>query len=604
MTAIHHEVVPHDPAAHRFHVTLTVPEPGPDGTQLRLPSWIPGSYTIRDFARHIIAPTARDERGPVALHRHDKDTWRAEAAQGPLVVTYEVYAWELTVRTAHLDQTHGFFNGTSLLLSVVGQENRPHRLTLSAGDDPACAGWRVATTLPRVSGSAWDFGTFEADSYDALVDHPVEMGTFDLVRFEARGVVHHIAVTGSHRGDLDRLARDVQAICETHLDFFGAPAPVQTYLFQLTVVGDGYGGLEHRASTALIAKRDDLPFAGMDKPTDGYANLLGLFSHEYFHTWNVKRIKPAAFVPYDYNTENHTTLLWAFEGITSYYDDLGCLRAGRIDTRRWLTQLGRTITRVRRAPGLDIHPLVDSSFDAWTKLYKSDENSPNVQVSYYSKGALAALALDLRLRRDSDERVGLDEVMAALWTRYGDGSGVPEDGVEALVAEVSGLDLAGFFDQTLRGTGRLPLEELLAWVGLTLKARPATGPDDRGGTAPKSDAPAHPSELGATLAAHKHGVKLSTVRPGGAAHQAGLSAGDVLVAVDHLKADKKRLATWLDRTPPGTAWTVHAFRRDELRVAELTLQPRRADTWYLELDEAADSATVARRNRWLRVPAS
>jgi len=457
------------------------------------------------------------------------------------------------------------------------------------------------TTLPRTQGEAWGFGTFEADTYDALVDHPVEMGTFDLVGFEARGVPHHIAITGQHTGDLDRLARDVKAICETHLDFFGAPPPVDAYLFQLTVVGDGYGGLEHRASTALIAKRDDLPFAGMDKPTDGYANLLGLFSHEYFHTWNVKRIKPAAFVPYDYNTENHTTLLWAFEGITSYYDDLGCLRSGRIDTKAWLTQIGKTITRVRRAPGLDVHTLVDSSFDAWTKLYKADENSPNVQISYYSKGCLVALALDLHLRRATDEAVDLDQVMAAMWARWGDGSGVPEDGVEQLVAELSGLDLSEFFDTALRGTGPLPLEDGLAWMGVTLACRPAHGPDDRGGSGPKSGAPANPSELGATLAAHKQGVKLSTVRPGGAAHRAGLSAGDVIVAIDHLKADKKRLSTWLDRTAPGTRWTIHAFRRDELLRTELELTPRRADTWYLTLDDDADPATVERRQRWLGV---
>lgn len=596
--SVRYHVCPAAPAAHRFHVTVSIDAPDPV-QDLRLPAWIPGSYTIRDFARHLIDVRAEDVRGPVRLERVDSDTWRARGAQGVLTVSYAVYAWELTVRTAHLDRTHGFFNGTSLLLAAVGREDEPHALTLDPGPDPATASWRVATSLPRVDGAPWGWGTFEADSYDALVDHPVELGTFSLDTFDVAGVPHHLAVTGQHRGDLARLVRDVQAICAEHVAFFGGTPPMDGYLFLLTVVDDGYGGLEHRASTALIARRDDLPFDGMDAPTAGYSTLLGLFSHEYFHTWNVKRIKPAAFTPYDLSRRAHTTLLWAFEGITSYYDDLGVLRAGAIDTAAWLEGLGKTITRVRRAAGLAHQSLADSSFDAWTKLYKPDENTANVQISYYSKGSLAALALDLHLRRETDERVNLDDVMRALWARHGTGAGVPEDGVEALVAEVSGCDLSAFFDQLVRAPGDLPLEDLLAWAGLRLHARAATSPDDAGGKPGPDSPPATGAWLGARWRARDGLTTLDAVDPRGPACAAGLSAGDVLVSIDGLRATKGRVRTWLDRSHPGTPTEVLAFRRDELVRTEVTLGTRPADTWWVALDDA-DPAAAARRTRWLR----
>lgn len=595
--AITHHVTPHDPAAHRFEVTLTVPEPDPGGQVLRMATWIPGSYTLRHFARHVIAPVATCKGRPVALHRVDGHTWRAAPCEGPLTLTYQVYAWELTVRTAHLDGTHAFFNGTSLLMEPVGQGDRPQRLTLGPGPDPACAGWQVATSMPRVSGEPWGYGTFEAADWDELIDHPFELGTFEVRSFTAGGIPHHLAVTGPHDGDLDRLVADLVPICETHLGLFGDPAPIPSYLFLLTVTDTARGGLEHRASTALIARRRDLPFAGMSEPTEGYLDLLGLFSHEYFHTWNVKRIKPRAFVPYDLSGPTPTTLLWAFEGITSYYDDLGVLRAGRMTEAAWRKKLGQTLTRVRRAPGLKVQSLADSSFGAWTGLYMPDENTANVQISYYSKGSLVALALDLHLRRETEERISLDDVMRALWARYGDGRGVPEDGVEALIGEVSGLDLSGWFDRHIRGVGPSPLEEVLPWVGLTPRARPAHGPDDKGGTAGKGPTPTGAS-LGAAWASDPLGVKLTSVVPGGAAHRAGLSAHDRLLAADGLRLTPSALTRLLDRAEPGRAVQVHAFRRDVLSEHTLTLDPHPHDTWWIE-EIVTEGPEAERRRRWL-----
>lgn len=584
---VHYHVNPVDPAGHLFEVRLTIAEPDPAGQVLSMPAWIPGSYMIRDFARNVVSLCAEASGGAVAVEKQDKQTWRCAPSVGPLEVVYTVYAWDLSVRGAHLDRTHGYFNGTSLFLRVHGRDGEPSGVTLAAPADPACTGWEVATNLPREDAAEWGFGGYRAEDYEALIDHPVEMGTFERVAFEACGVPHAVVVTGRHRGDTERLARDLKPLCEYHIRFFGEPPPFERYLFLLTVVGSGYGGLEHRASCSLLAEREDLPRPGVEKVEEGYRELLGLCSHEYFHTWNVKRILPAAFQPFDLSQEVHTSLLWAFEGLTVYYESLGLVRAGLIDRDGFLELLGRTITRVLRGPGRFRQSVAESSFDAWTRFYKQDENAPNAIVSYYAKGALVGLALDLTLRRESGGARSLDDVMHALWERHGaTGDGVTPEDLEALVGEVAGRDMTAFFDTAVRGTGDLPLAELLAWTGVKLHMRPAESADDKGGTPPKGDG-AGPERvvLGARTADDPLGARLQLVVAGGAAHRAGLAAGDVVVAVDGLRATHGSLERLLARYAPGERANLHAFRRDELMAFEAELDAAPADTCYLSLPD-------------------
>ncbi len=590
-----------NPAAHLFSVELTVESPDPAGQLLRLPAWIPGSYMIREFAKNIIRISASDARGPVALTKLDKDSWQAAPASGPLVVVYEVYAWDLSVRTAHLDQTHGFFNGTSLFLAAVGQESGPHDVTVEPPADRTCADWEVATTLPRLDGAPWGFGRFQGADYDALLDHPFELGTFTRFTFTACGVPHHVAITGRHRTDAARLSVDLTRICEAQSTLFGDRPPFDQYLFLVMAVGEGYGGLEHRDSTALICRRDDLPLQGVGEVTEGYRDFLGLCSHEYFHAWNVKRIKPRAFVPYDLRREGHTTLLWAFEGLTSYFDDVGVLRAGCIDLDGYLELLGRTATAVWRTSGRRKQSLADSSFDAWTKYYRQDENSPNAIASYYQKGALVGLALDLTMRRASGDKVGLDDLMRGLWARYGDGSGVPEDGVEALANDLAGADLTGFFDAVIRGTQDPDLANLVGDLGLKMFTRPSNGDLDRGGRAGgASKGLATPGDLGVTVVRGGDGARLKHVHDGGAAQAAGLSADDVILAIDGLKVGGNDLTARVQSYPVGAAITVHAFRRDELSTFLVKLQPRAESTVWFEVDALASAEAIARRDRWIR----
>ena len=395
-------IVPTDPGLHLFEVTLTIARPAPDGQIVSLPAWIPGSYMIREFARNIVQIRAESEGRKLRLTKLDKHSWRAARCNGPLTLVYQVYAWDLSVRAAHLDHTHGFFNGTSVFLKVHGKETLPHVVDICPPEGEAFAHWRVATSLPEHKARRHRFGTYIAQDYDELIDHPVEMGEFTLIRFDAHGVPHEMAITGRVPNlDTERLAADLKAICEQQIALFEPTtkrAPMERYVFLTLAVGDGYGGLEHRASTALICSRADLPVKGHPQMTDGYRGFLGLCSHEYFHTWNVKRIKPAVFAPYDLAQENYTPLLWLFEGFTSYYDDLTLVRAGRIDAQAYLGLLAKTLNAVLRGSGRLKQSVADSSFDAWTKYYRQDENAPNAIVSYYQKGALVALLFDLTIR--------------------------------------------------------------------------------------------------------------------------------------------------------------------------------------------------------------
>jgi predicted metalloprotease with PDZ domain len=593
-TAIDYAIVPKDLAGHLFQVTLHIAHPAPDGQVLALPAWIPGSYMIREFSRNIVQIRAESNGKPVALTKLDKHSWQAAPVAGSLTLHYEVYAWDLSVRAAHLDQTHAFFNGTSVYLRVLGQEDAPHRVDIQRPLDPAAKSWRVATALPELKAKRYGFGSYIAANYDELIDHPVELGDFALATFKAHGVPHDIVITGRVPNlDMARLQADLKAICEAQIAFFEPKtrrAPVARYVFMTLAVGDGYGGLEHRASTALICARADLPTTATPKgkePGEGYLKFLGLCSHEYFHTWNVKRIKPAAFAPYDLQAETYTPLLWLFEGFTSYYDDLMLVRSGIIKEPAYFKMLSKTIASVLRGSGRTKQSVADSSFDAWGKYYRQDENAPNAIVSYYTKGSLIALAFDLTIRAKTGGKRSLDDVMQALWQRFGRdfyagaGRGVTDAEVEALFDEVSGLKLKSMFDRYVRGTQDLPLAKLYAPFGVKLA-------DERNGVKPALD-----------VSTGRDGAdcKLTQVHEGGAAHRAGLSAGDVLIAIDGLRVGAN-LDALLARYKVGDALTVHAFRRDELMTFALTVLGDRAPAITLT------STTEGKRAKGLQRPSA
>ncbi len=559
-----------------------------------LPVWIPGSYMIREFARNIVRISALSGNRRVALQKVDKHTWRAPPAK-QIELAYEVYAWDLSVRAAHLDETHGFFNGTSVFLLPIGLEHEPCTIDILPPAGKRYRNWRVATALAPAQGTRrLTFGTYEAASYDELIDCPVEMGDFQLGRFSVLDTPHEVVVTGRvPKLDMARLTADLAAVCETQVKMFeprSRKAPFDRFTFLTMALGDGYGGLEHRSSTALVTKREGLPFTGMTESTEAYRNFLGLASHEYFHAWNIKRIKPAAFVPYDLSRENHTRLLWAFEGFTSYYDDLLLTRAGLLSEAQYLNGLAKTLTTVTQRSSRLKQSVADSSFDAWIKYYRQDENAPNSVVSYYQKGSLVGLALDLSIRAQTKGRRSLDDVMRWWWKQWKTAGanyrGVDEGEIALAVEQATGLSLADDIDEWSEGTRDPDYAALFAPFDVNCARRPDV------------DA-AHFALLGVRAAATHGECKLTHVFDGSPAQAAGVSAGDVLVALGGLRVTPANLDALLARYATGDYLELVIFRRDELMRFEVKLATQPPYRFVLEVNQKSARAAQQLRRGWL-----
>ena len=600
MTTSHlYTIRPKDLGAHLYEVRLTVAAPDPAGQVFAIPAWIPGSYMIRDYAKHVVAIRAEADGRSLELQQLDKSRWQAASTERVLTLVAEIYAYDDSVRGAHLDNTHAYFNGPCVFPSVDGQENVECVLDIQAPDDSIGDGWRVATSMRRKDAQAYAYGTYVAADYAELIDHPVEIGDLAVGEFDVRGIPHAIAIRGRTRVDMARICHDLRTVCDQHMELLGEPLDFDRYLFLLHAPGKGYGGLEHRWSTSLVCSRDNLPQRGEEEISDGYRTFLGLASHEYFHLWNIKRLKPAVFTPYDLTNESYTQLMWVFEGITSYYDDLILIRAGLISTESYLELLGQIITRVIRSGGRHRQSVAESSFDAWTKFYKQDANATNAIVSYYAKGALIAATLDLKLRAESDGELSLDDVMRACWDRWGKGEeGMPEDGFESLCAEMVGDGLEDFFEAAIRGTGELPLQAMLATVGVDYHLRQALSRSDKGGKK-KSGKRLTPLWLGANLSSAGGKLTFSSVLNGGPAERAGIAPGDVVVALDGVALTAANCDRRLRSFRNGEKLELVVFRGDDLMTTRITLMDAPENTCYLSIVEEADLATVARRDDWL-----
>lgn len=641
-----------DLAGHRLHVRLRITEPNPIAQSVFLPTWIPGSYLIRDFARHVETFTAQNKHGTCDVTRPNTHSWVIHNSHGPIDIDIVIYAWDLSVRGAHIDQHHAFFNGTSVFLCVEGQEQRSCEVFLTA---PAQFNhWLAYTSMPTLikqrdsntssprsstglsaleqplrnpthldksqpeASQPHLLGQFHAPNYDALIDYPFEIGTPQTIKFTACGAQHQLVFTGHiPHLDLARVRADAQQICESQIKLFEpktqrAPfldsAPVYTFFTMVT--GDGYGGLEHRASTALITSRHSLPTLGQAEAPNAYNDFLGLLSHEYFHTWHVKRIKPHVFVPYDLTQANYTSLLWVFEGFTSYYDDLTLVRTGLLSEKTYLKRLGDTIASVMRQPGRLKQSVAQSSFEAWTKYYKQDENAPNAISSYYAKGSLVALCIDLSIRAATHNKRSLDDVMRYLWKHYGRDffhktqqpielstenvsklediasttinlkkqnlkalrtantdrekrissiyqSGLPEDDFAQAVHAATGVNLTKQINAWASGTVDLPLKKCLGFAGITMNWQAQD-------THASIDANIKPT------GAH---LTISHVFENGTAHRAGLSAHDILIAIDGLKvgATRDSFKLLMARYRPKDHVNMTVFRGDVLCTFKVTL---------------------------------
>lgn len=569
-----------------------------------LPNWIPGSYLIRDFSRNLGTVKAYLQNNEeVPIEKINSNTWHCDSHEQPLTLVYTVYAGDFSVRGAYiLDETTAFFNASSLCLQAHGFENEQHRIHLSA---PKNLKWRVATTL-TAEANAWDFGWYFAPNYDVLIDNPVQLGIFELLEFDVRGIPHYIAVFGKHcDADLNRLKLDVQKLCETHISLFGE-APFERYLFLLNLSKD-YGGLEHQCCSALQIQRDTLPIMGDASLSKGYITLLALFSHEYFHAWNVKRIRPECFTNYQLDNKCYTNSLWAFEGITSYYDELALVRAKIITKEQYFELLAQSVTRLLRNSGRAKQTLIESSYDAWIKFYQPNDNAINSQVSYYLKGSLAAWLFDMALRLQSQNARSLDDVMVQLWQEYGkENKGVKEKDIENIINQMANNQLTNLIHDALYTTKDLPLSDWLARVGLVLNLRGSTLWDDFGGNRKLE---ANGNGNGVKFQQGVFGFQISKgprvvvtqVFDNGAAQEAGICPQDEIVAINGFRIDGESYDRIARRLPIGKTVDVTIFRQDILQHRQVVLKAPPLDTAELTLKTQVTAEQMEYLEKWLMI---
>ncbi|MBL4911469.1 MAG: M61 family metallopeptidase [Alteromonadaceae bacterium] len=567
MSKIHYQIFPDNTNDHLFSVSLSFTSKVQQSYQLSLPAWLPGSYMIRDFAKNIVQICGKNAEGdPLILHKTDKQTWQVNANDEQVVILYQVYAFDLSVRSAYLDEQRGFFNGSSVFLAIEELKTQPCQLTIHSPEKKP--DWRVATGLTRTKNTEkYSFGEYIAEDYFHLIDCPVEMGNFDAFEFIVEGVTHHMIFAGAHFGDRQRISQDVAKLCQHHIHLFGE-APFKEYWFITNLVSEGFGGLEHKNSTILQASRFDLP--NPNKPeelTDNYKTFLSLCSHEYFHAWNVCRIKPKEFVPYDLQQEVYTTQLWAYEGITSYYDDFSLYRVGIISFEDYLAILSKTITRVYRGDGELKQSVTESSYYTWTKFYQQGEDAVNNIVSYYTKGSLIALWLDLTIREKSKGQYSLDTLMRELWIHFGRTSiGTQQDDYINIVNILCGEDISEDFLTLLNIAERVDLAPLLNKVGVDFS--PAKFKKINSLDTCVSDE--YIVYLGAMYKELPQGLKITQVVANSPAAQAGIAVNDVLIAVNSLKVTSQSLQNLADHLPANKQVSCHYFRDDQLMISTLS----------------------------------
>jgi predicted metalloprotease with PDZ domain len=558
-----------------------------------LPVWTPGSYLVREFARQVQEAAAFDDAGrPLPLSRPDKRTFRVAGAGGrPVTLRYRVYCNELSVRTSHVDGSHALLNGASVFLTADALRAAPHRVRVEAPD-----GWRVSTPLPAEADGGEGGGggeVYVAADYDALVDAPIEVGPHARRSFRVLGVEHQLVVWGGELPGVEAFLEDLARVCAEAARLYGG-LPLTRYLFLLYLTDRGRGGLEHRDGTVMLFPR------ALAATAKGREELLSLAAHEYFHLWHVKRVAPRALTPPDLSRENYTALLWAFEGGTAYYDTLLLRRAGLMRPERYLTRLGETLSQLQGTPGRRVQTLEDSSRLAWVKQYRPDEHSPNSAVSYYLKGEVVCVLLDLLVRRATRDARSLDDVLRLLLARHGE-DGVPEGGVEAAAAEVAGADLAPFFHRALRTTEELDLSPF-AHVGLEARLRPRSGTSDRGGTPPRAGREGREGDeasRGWSGLSFRGEATVSAVVDGSPAMEAGLYTDDEVVAVDGWRTDGAGLLARCEERAPGDVLRVTLFRRDRLLELPLPLGEKPHDAVWLARVERPTEAQKAAWEAWL-----
>ncbi len=550
------------PQNHYFEVKMELSDFKNATLDLKLPVWAPGSYLVREFASKIDLVKATDDKGKsLPINKVDKNTWRVETKKAKkIIVKYEVYSFELTVRTSFLDLTHGYVNGTSVFMYVDGFKNLSGNLTVI----PFHTFKKVTTALPkRNDGIATDnafYYTF--NDYDQLVDCPIEIGNQVEFTFMAAGIPHHVAMYGEANYDIERLKFDMAKIVESTTNIFGFN-PNKEYWFIIHNTTNGGGGLEHTNSTTLNVRR--WSYEG-----SAYLGFLSLVAHEYFHLWNVKRLRPIELGPFDYDKENYTSLLWVMEGFTSYYDELILRRAGFYSEEDYINKLFGTINSVENQPGNKVQPVAHASFDAWIKAYRPNENSYNTTISYYSKGQLIGVICDAMIIDATNGKKSLDDFMQVMYDKYYVKAkrGFTEAEFKKEMELITGTNLDQFFADYIHGTTTIDYNTYFSKVGLSVFNSGSTEPF-----------------FGTSLADESGKLIVKRVQPGSAAEDAGVSVNDEILAVNGFRASQKGFSDYLGKLVVGEKFKLLVSRDDVLmelnasmgEITKALYQPMLAD---------------------------
>lgn len=545
-------------------------------TTLVMPVWTPGSYKVRDFAKHVREMSIHDSDGQsIPFEKVRKNAWRLQLSADSVVrVSYRVYGFEFSVRTNHIDDGHAFLNCPNTFLYVDGEQDRDYDVVVTPP-----AGWDLECALPPGTDVEAPSRSFHAQNYDLLADSPFFLGKFTRHNFEAAGIPHEIVLYGQGNRHVSEWIEPFQKIIDAEVELFGDNPVKERYVFIVYLLASGAGGLEHRDSSVI-----QFACHSLRKKKD-WNRFLSLIAHEYFHLWNGKRIRPEAFEPFDFDGEIYTRSLWVVEGITSYYDELIMRHAGLISDKDYLALTLDHIKRLKKNPGRFHDSLEDASYDAWIKLYQRDEHTINASTSYYEKGQQVALCLDLKMRAMTGGKASLDDVVRKLWQEYKESDGAPyaERHIEGIVAELVGESLEDFFNDYVRGTIDIDWNIFLEPFGLNFVRQESSSKAD----------------LGAFL---KGGSKVvfESVLEGGAASNAGFSARDEIVAVNGQKVMKDNFEDRVRDHKPGDTITLHFFRDGRLRELPVTLRGAMEYTLIGIADPSDEQKALY--EGWLRSP--
>ena len=587
MSHVNYKIQVADPLQHIFKIEISFTPESESDVTLSLPNWLPGSYMIRDFAKHVLDFRAYDSKGSLSVSPESKSSYRVSHNNLPVTVEYHYYAFDLSVRKAYLDQQFGFINPASSCYEVKGFGHTPCHVEIVKPNHPLTNKWKVATGLTKTGQTqSFDWGHYEAKNYLDFTDYPILMGELDIAEFEVDQVPHYMVTAGKHFGSLERVVKDLKPICEFQKDVFGGlPSDVDQYLFMTMVTDNGFGGLEHLNSTALVCSRHDI-IKENDELNDNYQTFLSLCSHEYFHTWNVKRLKPEEFIPYDLNQEVYTEQLWFYEGMTSYFDDYSLVATNTISLEKYLNTLAKSLTRVARGEGQTRQALTESSYFSWTKFYQQDHTAPDQITSYYVKGAALACFADLAIRANSDNKLTLADVMREAWQRWGQNNlGTSQAGLEELFAKyLSQNDFQTFIEQ-LHQPVRFDVVEVFEKFGVSLSYHHQQKQNewfketlmDSKAEAPSTCKPTDqpPMWFGAIVAVENGAVVVKQVLNNSPAQKAGIAVGDILVALNNTKIANADLETLMKnvavKQEKSYANLIHYFRKDVLLCANIEL---------------------------------